>query len=122
MKGFPGGFGGGNMNNLLKQAQKLQKDMEEAKKNLEEKEFEVTSGGGVISVKMNGKKEILELNLKPEVVDPEDIEMLQDLIISCINEAYKKVDEESNKEMSKLTGGFNIPGFWFKGMVNCTVP
>ena len=122
MKGFPGGFGGGNMNNLLKQAQKLQKDMEEAKKNLEEKEFEVTSGGGVISVKMNGKKEILELNLKPEVVDPEDIEMLQDLIISCINEAYKKVDEESNKEMSKLTGGFNIPGFQFKGMVNCTVP
>ena len=111
MKGFPGGFGGGNMNNLLKQDQKLQKDMEEAKKNLEEKEFEVTSGGGVISVKMNGKKEILELNLKPEVVDPEDIEMLQDLIISCINEAYKKVDEESNKEMSKLTGGFNIPGF-----------
>ena len=80
MKGFPGGFGGGNMNNLLKQAQRLQKDMEQAKKVLEEKQFEVSSGGGVISVKMNGKKEILELNLKPEVVDPEDIEMLQDLI------------------------------------------
>ena len=111
MKGFPGGFGGGNMNNLLKQAQRLQKDMEQAKKVSEEKQFEVSSGGGVISVKMNGKKEILELNLKPEVVDPEDIEMLQDLIISCINEAYKKVDDENSKEMSKLTGGFNIPGF-----------
>lgn len=111
MKGFPGGFSGGNMNNLLKQAQKLQKDMEEAKKNLEEKEFEVTSGGGVVSVRMNGKKEILELKLKPEVVDPDDIEMLQDLIVGCVNETYKKVDEENSKEMSKLTGGFNIPGF-----------
>lgn len=111
MKGFPGGFGGGNMNNLLKQAQKLQKDMEEAKKNLESKEFKVTSGGEVVSVKMNGKKEILELKLKPEIVDPDDIDMLEDLIISCVNEAYKKVEEENSKEMSKLTGGFNIPGF-----------
>lgn len=111
MKGFPGGFGGGNMNNLLKQAQKLQKEMEEAKKNLEKKEFTSTSGGGVITVKMNGKKEILELKLKPEIVDKDDIEMLQDLIISCINEAYKKVDEDNNDQMSKLTGGFNIPGF-----------
>ena len=111
MKGFPGGFGGGNMNNLLKQAQKLQKEMEEAKKNLEKKEFTTTSGGGVISVKINGKKEIIELKLKPEIVDKDDIEMLQDLIISCINEAYKKVDDDSNDQMSKLTGGFNIPGF-----------
>lgn len=111
MKGFPGGFGGGNMNNLLKQAQKLQKDMEEAKKNLESKEFKVTSGGEVVSVRINGKKEILELKLKPEIVDPDDIDMLEDLIISCVNEAYKKVEEENNKEMSKLTGGFNIPGF-----------
>ena len=111
MKGFPGGFGGGNMNNLLKQAQKLQKEMEEAKKNLEKKEFTTTSGGGVISVKLNGKKEILELKLKPEIVDKDDIEMLEDLIISCINEAYKKVDDDNNDQMSKLTGGFNIPGF-----------
>lgn len=111
MKGFPNGFGGGNMNNLLKQAQKLQKDMEETKRNIEEKEFESTSGGGVIYVKMNGKKEIIDLKLKPEIVDVEEIEMLQDLIISCINEIYKKVEEESNREMSKLTGGFNIPGF-----------
>ncbi len=111
MKGFPGGFGGGNMNNLLKQAQKLQKDMEEAKKNLENREFDVTSGGEVVFVKINGKKEIVELRIKPEIVDPEDIGMLEDLIISCVNEAYKKVEEESNKEMSKLTGGLNIPGF-----------
>lgn len=108
MKGFPGGA---NMGNLLKQAQKLQKDMEEAKSKLEEKEFETTSGGGVISVRMNGKKEIIELILKPEIIDPEDIDMLQDLIISCLNEAYKKVEDETGKEMSKLTGGFNIPGF-----------
>ncbi|BAK80596.1 YbaB/EbfC family nucleoid-associated protein [Candidatus Arthromitus sp. SFB-rat-Yit] len=111
MKGFPGGFGGGNMNNLLKQAQKLQKNMEETKKQLEEMNFESTSGGGVVSVKMNGKKEIVSIKLKPEIVDPDDIEMLQDLIISCINDTYKKVEEETNKEMSKLTGGFNIPGF-----------
>ena len=90
MKGFSGGFGGGNMNNLFKQAQKLQKNMEETKKQLEEMEFESTSGGGVVS---------------------DDIEMLQDLIISCINDVYKKVDDETNREMSKLTGGFNIPGF-----------
>lgn len=111
MKGFPGGFGGGNMNNLLKQAQKLQKNMEETKKQLELMSFESTSGGGVVSVKMNGKKEIVSIKLKPEIVDPDDIEMLQDLIISCINDAYKKVEEETSKEMSKLTGGLNIPGF-----------
>lgn len=111
MKGFPGGFNGGNMNNLLKQAQKLQRDMDQARKSIEEKEFEMSSGGGVIHVRMNGKKEILDLKLKEEIVDPDDVEMLQDLIISCINELYKKVDEESNKEMSKFTGGFNIPGF-----------
>ncbi|AID43979.1 Hypothetical protein SFBmNL_00041 [Candidatus Arthromitus sp. SFB-mouse-NL] len=111
MKGFSGGFGGGNMNNLFKQAQKLQKNMEETKKQLEEMEFESTSGGGVVFVRMNGKKEIIDLKLKPEVVDPDDIEMLQDLIISCINDVYKKVDDETNREMSKLTGGFSIPGF-----------
>lgn len=111
MKGFPGGFGGGNMNNLLKQAQKLQKDMEATKKALEEREFEVTSGGGVVTVRMNGRKEIINLTLKPEVVDPEDIEMLQDLIISCVNEVTKKVEDENNREMQKITGGFNIPGF-----------
>ena len=107
MKGFPGG----NMNNLLKQAQKLQKEMEDVKKNLETREFETTSGGGAISVKMNGKKEILELKIKPEVVDKDDVEMLEDLVLSCINEIYKKVDEETGREMSKLTGGFNMPGF-----------
>lgn len=111
MRGFPGGLGGGNMNNLFKQAQKLQKNMEETKKQLEKMEIESTSGGGVVSVRMNGKKEIVDLKLRPEVVDPNDIEMLQDLIISCINDVYKKIDDETNKEMSKLTGGFNMPGF-----------
>ncbi len=111
MKGFPGGFNGGNMNNLLKQAQKLQKDMEQTKKLIEEKQFDMTSGGGAVFVKMDGKKQILELKLKEEVVDPDDIEMLEDLIMSCINELYKKVEDETSKEMSKLTGGFNLPGF-----------
>ena len=110
--GFPGGFGGGNINNLMKQAQKLQKDMEQAQKDLETKEFEASVGGGAVVVKANGKKEILSINIKEEVVDPDDVEMFADLVLSAVNEALKKAEEESTNQMGKLTGGLNIPGMF----------
>lgn len=103
--GFPGGFGGGNMNNLMKQAQKLQKQMEEMQKEIETKEFEASVGGGAVVVKINGKKEVSAINIKPEVVDPDDVEMLEDLILTAVNEAIKKADEETSSKMGKLTGG-----------------
>ena len=103
--GFPGGMMPGNMNNLMKQAQKMQKQMEEQAKELEEKEYEATAGGGVVKVKINGKKEITELKLDEEVVDKDDIEMLEDLIVAATNEALRKVDEASQQSMSKITGG-----------------
>jgi DNA-binding YbaB/EbfC family protein len=111
--GFPGGFGGGNMNNLMKQAQMMQKQMEQMQKDMEVTEFETTSGGGAVSVRINGKKEILSLNIKPEVVDPEDVEMLEDLVLTAVNEALRKVEEETSSKMGKLTGGMNIPGGLF---------
>ena len=104
--GFPGGFGGANMNNLMKQAQKLQRDMEQAQKELESKEFEASVGGGAVVVKVNGKKEVLAINIKEEVVDPDDVEMLQDLILTCVNEALRKVDSAQAASMGK----YNIPG------------
>lgn len=107
--GFPG-MGGGNMNNLLKQAQKMQKQMEEMQKQLEDKEFEAAVGGGAVTAVVNGKNEILDIKIKPEVVDPEDVEMLQDLILSACNEALKKAKEESDQNMKKLTGG--MPGMF----------
>jgi DNA-binding YbaB/EbfC family protein len=110
--GFPGGFGGGNMNNLMKQAQKLQKDMEDMQKELETKEFEASVGGGAVVVKVNGKKEVKSINIKPEVVDPDDVEMLEDLILSAVNEAMRKAEEETSSKMGKLTGGLNMPGMF----------
>ena len=103
--GFPGGFGGGNMNNMMKQAQKLQKQMEDMQKEIEVKEFEASVGGGAIVVKANGKKEILSISIKPEVVDPDDVEMIEDLVLSAVNEVLKKADEETSSKMGKLTGG-----------------
>ncbi|ALP88753.1 YbaB/EbfC family nucleoid-associated protein [Clostridium butyricum] len=104
--GFPGGFGGGgNMNNLMKQAQKLQKQMEDMQKEIETKEFEASVGGGAVVVKVNGKKEVSAINIKPEVVDPDDVEMLEDLVLTAVNEAMKKADEETSSKMGKLTGG-----------------
>ena len=105
--GFPGGFGGGNMNNLMKQAQKMQKQMEEMQKELETKEYEASAGGGAVLVKLNGKKEVIAINIKPEVVDPDDVEMLEDLIMSAVNEALRKAEEESANKMGKLTGGMS---------------
>ncbi|ACL74630.1 YbaB/EbfC family nucleoid-associated protein [Ruminiclostridium cellulolyticum] len=111
--GFPGGGFGGNMNNLMKQAQKMQKDMEKAQQDLENKTIEVSVGGGAINIVATGKKEIKEITIKPEVVDPDDVEMLQDLILSAVNEALRKADELANSEMSKITGGLGgLPGMF----------
>ncbi|MBD7912548.1 MULTISPECIES: YbaB/EbfC family nucleoid-associated protein [Clostridium] len=110
--GFPGGFGGGNMNNLMKQAQMLQKQMQEAQKEIESAEFEASAGGGAITVRVSGKKEVLGINIKPEVVDPDDVEMLEDLVLSAVNEALRKADEETSNKMGKLTGGMNMPGLF----------
>ena len=102
--GFQGGMPG-NMNNLLKQAQRMQKQMEEQQKALEEKEFSATAGGGAVEVTITGKREVTSVVLQTEVVDPDDSEMLQDLIIAAANEALRKVDEEVSSNMNKMTGG-----------------
>lgn len=103
--GFPGGAMPGNMANLMKQAQRMQRQMEEGQKELETKEFTATAGGGAVEATVSGKKEILKLTLSEEVVDPEDIEMLQDLIVAAVNEAMRKADEASASMMGKMTGG-----------------
>lgn len=110
-KGFPG-MGGANMNNLVKQAQKFQQQMEEMQKELENKEFTATVGGGAVTAVANGKKQLKDIRIKPEVVDPDDLEMLEDLILSACNEALKKAESETANQMGKLTGGLNIPGMF----------
>ena len=102
--GFPGGMPG-NMTNLMKQAQRMQRQMEEAQKELEEKEVEAAAGGGAVKVKVSGKKEIVAVTIDPEVVDPDDVEMLEDVIMAAVNEALRKADEASAANMAKLTGG-----------------
>ncbi len=107
--GFPGGmggFGGMNINSLMKEAKKMQADLEKSQTELAAKEFEASAGGGAVTVKVTGQKEIKELKLQKEVVDPDDVEMLQDLIITCINQAFKQVDDAQSASMGK----FNIPG------------
>ena len=111
-RGGFGGFGGGNMNNLMKQAQMLQKQMQEAQKEIEAAEFEASVGGGAVSVEVNGKKEVLAVSIKPEVVDEDDVEMLEDLVLSAVNEALRKADEDTANKMGKLTGGMNMPGLF----------
>ena len=104
--GFPGGMGlPGNMNNLMKQAQKMQKQMEESQKELEEKEFTASAGGGAVEVKVNGRREILQVKLAEEAVDPADVEMLEDLIMVAVNDALRQVDESTAAAMSRFTGG-----------------
>ena len=108
--GFGGKMPGGmNMNNLLKQAQKMQADMEKSQAELEEKEVEASVGGGAVIVKMNGKKEVTDIEIKPEVVDPDDVEMLQDLVLSAVNQAIREIEEIQKAQMSKYTGGMNLP-------------
>ncbi|MGL5718203.1 MAG: YbaB/EbfC family nucleoid-associated protein [Paraclostridium sp.] len=110
-KGFPGMMPG-NMNQLLKQAQKMQTDMQKMQEELEAKEVEASVGGGAITVKVNGKKEVVDIQIKPEVVDPDDIEMLQDLVLSAVNQALRSVDDMQSSQMNKITGGMNIPGLF----------
>lgn len=108
--GFPGGmggFGGMNMNSLMKQAKKMQEDMEKSQAELASKDFEATAGGGAISVKVSGEKVIKEIKIQKDVVDPDDVEMLEDLILTCVNEALRKVDSAQADQLGK----FNIPGF-----------
>jgi len=115
-KGFSGGFGGGgaNMNNLMKQAQKMQKDMERVQEELAEKTVEATSGGGAVKVVATCDKKIQEILISPDVVDPDDIEMLQDLVSAAVNEAIRKAEETSAAELGKITGGMGggMPGFF----------
>ena len=108
--GFPGGGMPGNMNNLMKQAQRMQRQMEENAKELEAKEFTAAAGGGAVEVTVSGKKEITKVSLSEEVVDPEDIEMLEDLIVAAVNEALRMVEEASQESMAKFTGGFGNLG------------
>lgn len=100
------------MNNMMKQMKKMQDQLMKAQQELEAKEFEGTAGGGVVKVIINGKKQMVGLNIQPDVVDPDDVEMLQDLIIAAFNEAQKQVDDATSKDLGKLTGGLNIPGLF----------
>ena len=112
--GFPGGGMPGNMANLMKQAQRMQRQMEEQQKELESKEFTATAGGGAVEVTVSGKREVLKVKLAEEVVDPDDIEMVEDLIVAAAKEALRKAEEESGAAMSKLTGGLGggMPGMF----------
>jgi hypothetical protein len=109
---LPQGMGGGpqNMQNMLRQAQKMQESIEAKKAELEEKEYVVSSGGGMVEITVKGNREIQAIGLNPEVVDPDDIEMLEDMLVAAFNEAMRQIDEESERELEKVTGGLNIPG------------
>lgn len=107
-RGYPGM--GGNMNNMMKQMQKMQKQMEDMQKKLEEEEITAQSGGGAVEATVSGKKQLVALNIDPDAIDPEDKEMLEDLIIAAVNEALREVEQKADREMSKLTGGLKIPG------------
>ena len=105
-------FGGmpGNMNQMMKQMQKVQRQMEESQKEFEEKNIETTAGGGAVKVVMNGKRELLELTIEEDIVDPDDLEMLEDLVIAAVNSALTEIEKQQEAQVSKLTGGLNIPG------------
>ena len=109
---LPKGIGGGpqSMQAMIKQAQKMQADMEKLQGELDEVEHEVTAGGGAVKVKIRGNRELVALELSPDVVDPEDVETLEDLVIAAVNEAIKTVDNHNAEEMNKVTGGLNVPG------------
>ena len=109
--GFPGM--GGNMNNMMKQVQKMQKEMSKLQEEIEQRTVEASAGGGAVTVVATGKKEIVSIAIKPEVIDPDDVEMLQDLITAAVNEAIRQADEMLSREMGKITGGLNIPGGLF---------
>jgi DNA-binding YbaB/EbfC family protein len=109
---LPEGMKGGpqNMQGMIKQAQKMQDDMAELQEDLDSREYEASAGGGAVTVKINGKKEVLSIDIAPEIVDPDDIETLSDVLIAGINEAIRKVEDTNTKEMEKITGGLSLPG------------
>lgn len=109
---LPQGMGGGpsNMQGMLKQAQKMQEMIEAKKQELEEREYVTSSGGGMVEITVNGKHEVKAIGINPEVVDPEDVEMLEDMLLAAFNEAMRQIDEVEEKEMNSITGGLNIPG------------
>ena len=112
---LPKGMGGGpqDMNSLMRQAQKMQEDIAAKQEELEAREYEISAGGGVVNVKINGKKEILSISLSPEIIDPDDVETLEDILVAAVNEAIKRVEDTNNEEMSKITGGIpNMPGMF----------
>ena len=109
--GFPGGMPG-NMTNLMKQAQRMQRQMEEKTKELEERQYTAAAGGGAVTVTVSGKKEVVSVKISPEAVDPDDVEMLEDLILSAVNEAIRQADEMYNNAMGKLTGGMGMGGMF----------
>ena len=111
---IPKGMGGGpqNMQAMLRQAQKMQEDMATKQEELDAREYDISAGGGVVNVKINGKKEILAIDLKPEIVDPDDIETLSDILVAAVNEAIKRVEDTNAEEMGKITGPMNMPGLF----------
>ena len=110
--GFRGGYGGMNQANMMKQAQKMQQDFLRMQKELEEKEFTAKAGGGMVTATVNGKHELVGIEIKPEAVDPDDVEMLQDMVIAAVNEAMRAADAEAANNMSRLTGGLNLGGLF----------
>ena len=110
--GFRGGYGGMNQANVMKQAQKMQQDFLRMQKELEEKEFTAKSGGGMVSATVNGNREVTKIEIKPEAVDPEDVEMLQDMVLAAVNDALEQAEQMASKQMSAVTGGLNIPGLF----------
>lgn len=110
--GYRGPMGGGMNMNMIKQAQKMQQDMLKMQEEMEAKEYEATSGGGMVKAVVNGKHEILRMEIDPEAVDPEDVEMLQDMIVAAVNEAMRAADADASANMSKLTGGINLGGLF----------
>ena len=111
-RGMPGGMGGMNQAAMLKQAQKMQQEMLRMQEEMENKQYTAAAGGGMVSAAVNGKHELLELKVNPEAVDPEDVEMLQDMIIAAVNQAMRTADSEASANMSKLTGGLNLGGLF----------
>ena len=110
--GFRGGMGGGMNMNMVKQAQKMQQDMLKMQEEMESKEYEATVGGGVVKAVVNGKHEVLSISIAPEAVDPDDVEMLQDMIVGAVNEAMRKADTEASQNLSRLTDGLNLGGLF----------
>lgn len=100
------------MNSMIRQAQKMQEDMAALQTELEAKEYDVSAGGGMVKVRINGKKEVLSLEIAPDIVDPEDIETLQDVVVAAVNEAIKTVEADSSSRMQKITGSLNMPGLF----------